>query len=130
MRPVKIYLAHPSFLREKGFQMERMLRSDGFFVINPLRIGEKHMTLEETLHKDLDLINQADILVAYLPEKSGGVMFELFYAFAWGKKVYIVTKLRNRSFLKFVGEIDSTFKNLRAKLKNERVKTKHKEGWD
>ena len=44
------------------------------------------------VNDDLDLINECDILIAYIQKVTVGTTMEIFHAYNSGKKVYIITK--------------------------------------
>jgi len=49
------------------------------------------------IRRDLEDIDQCDLLIAYLPRLSAGTCMELFYAKRRGKKTVVICRMENPS---------------------------------
>lgn len=105
---MKIYLAHPGKHMSEGKVLESTLVTAGYEVINPFdydsyaqaltelwdkhpKVRKKKGVAELVVEKDLDSINNCDIVVAYVIEPSIGTSMEIKYAYSIGKSVFILS---------------------------------------
>ena len=113
---MKIYLAHNGKYKNKGKELQEILESKGYTVLNPFDTDEYACLLTKLwdnyphvrklkdiasliVEKDLLAIDKCDVLVAYMIEPSIGSSMEIFYA-SFAKPVFILSKLESPWLIK------------------------------
>lgn len=98
---MKIYLAGPTVFYQNATELGRLMKGlcanygfEGLFPMdNEVKAGPKHEMAHEIYKGNIQMIHDADIVVADLQpfrgyEPDSGTVFEVGYATALGKKVY------------------------------------------
>jgi len=89
MRKVKVYIA--GAIREQAYrEYVHNVYGDNqkLELLDPIRIVKQEFP--EVVEKDKMLIEESDILVAYVQEPSFGTVMEIIYAFEKGVPVYLI----------------------------------------
>src|SRR5438445_9289398 len=81
-KDLKIYLAHPRLIMEKGFQIQKCLEDEGIEVINPFVTVEQGQLMGEIVERELSIIdNEVDAVVAIVDDvPTIGTTMEAFHA--------------------------------------------------
>jgi nucleoside 2-deoxyribosyltransferase len=109
MREVKVYIAGPILGIEDNQdyrkELTQILVSQGHVVKDPWQREKilsfpanqfewwKKVSPDNFIEKDLEDIDNCDILIAYLPFLSAGTCMELFYAKRNGKRTWLISGL-------------------------------------
>ena len=134
---MKVYFAHPWGTETDGsakiVKLLLEMRFKNWIFINPF----KHKLTEEWLAdkgnveiaekivtKDLDLIRESDIVIAFLPSMLQnyipvGTCMEILYSKQFGKPVYVFTGKTSPWIIAHATFVTSVFDNLVKKLKEE-----------
>ena len=105
MRVSKIYWAAPLFTEEEKVYNEqcvRKLESAGFGVYLPQRDGGEYLKgvkPEDIYRKDIEALEQCDMLIGNIKGNDPGTLFEIGYAAALGKTIQIVGHTDNCMFV-------------------------------
>lgn len=122
---MKIYLAHPYVCRGSGRVLQRHLEWDGYEITNPFdhvltkewRKKGDSLTAHKIVEKDIQLINETDVVLAYLPCESIGVSMEIFYAsYCLGKPVIVFTHFYHPWLLSFSAYVVKNLDELKEAL--------------
>ena len=72
-----------------------------FEILDPLKLVDQNSP--DIVIQDKNLINESDIIIAYIQKWTCGTIMEIMYSFMKGKKIYVITtneKIRNDVWLK------------------------------
>lgn len=88
-RKISIYLSHPIWEKPEGKIIEAYFEKKGFRILNPF---DYKSSMEKVIEKDLKLISEADLILAYLPVPNIGVSMEIMFAWMIHKPIFVIPK--------------------------------------
>lgn len=123
-KALRIYVAGPLRNGQDARRMKKLgmtLRNEGYDVYMACDLDERNPKIR--FERDISEIDKRDLLVAHFEKMTFGTIFEIGYAFARGKKVILLSKMRELEKHPFVMNgcklISSSVEDLIKILRNE-----------